>query len=163
MIGMTVPSPITLVTQKHLFVALALLITTSSLTASEAFYFANRVSELPNNSWGYASCHISLGGAGPRTMFGEDVFMFGSNGNSIVVNWSAVCGHDSDGDGASNGNELGDPGCIWRTGDPNHVAMITDPNDPENFPESKMSGDGMVEGDATIIPGNMFDGRQGSL
>lgn len=37
---------------------------------------------------------------------------------------SALCNHDSDGDGLSNGAELGDPGCTWRRG----VALLQPAN-----------------------------------
>ena len=79
----------------------ALLLTLISLIASEAFSFANRVTEFPNNQWGCAGCHVNPAGAGPRTVFGEDIFMFGRDGASM--NWAGVCDLDSDGDGASNG------------------------------------------------------------
>ena len=30
---------------------------------------------------------------------------------------SCLCHYDSDGDGMTNGEELGDPDCVWTTGD----------------------------------------------
>ena len=32
-------------------------------------------------------------------------------------NWSAICNLDSDGDGKTNGEELGDPNCVWTKGE----------------------------------------------
>lgn len=34
------------------------------------------------------------------------------------IDWAKVCPLDSDGDGLTNGQELGDPNCRWRQGDP---------------------------------------------
>jgi len=33
-----------------------------------------------------------------------------------VQNWTRVCRLDSDGDGKTNGQELGDPNCTWKPG-----------------------------------------------
>lgn len=30
--------------------------------------------------------------------------------------WLAICNEDSDKDGKTNGEELGDPNCVWRPG-----------------------------------------------
>lgn len=55
--------------------------------------------------------------------------------NAYVSNgrkWSlALCKADSDGDGQSNGLELGDPCCKWVVGSaPMFVDGLSDPNDP---------------------------------
>lgn len=62
-----------------------------------------------------------LGGF-PRNEFGHD---FAAAGHR----WTAwLCRHDSDGDGLSNGEELGDPACVWRPGDePRYGSNITHP------------------------------------
>eukprot|EP00391_Amoebophrya_sp_Ameob2_P008144 CAMPEP_0178992466 /NCGR_PEP_ID=MMETSP0795-20121207/6129_1 /TAXON_ID=88552 /ORGANISM="Amoebophrya sp., Strain Ameob2" /LENGTH=426 /DNA_ID=CAMNT_0020684349 /DNA_START=277 /DNA_END=1557 /DNA_ORIENTATION=- len=55
--------------------------------------------------------HVS-GGPPTRNAFGS---AFAANGWA----WDAVlCQADTDGDGFSNGEELGDPNCTWRQGDP---------------------------------------------
>jgi len=41
--------------------------------------------------------------------FGQDYFKVGGD-------WQRLCPLDSDGDGLSNGQELGDPCCVWRPG-----------------------------------------------
>lgn len=58
----------------------------------------------------------------PRNTFGTD---FASAG----FHWTeALCRLDSDGDGATNGQELGDPGCVWKLGQvPQRVHNITHP------------------------------------
>ena len=53
--------------------------------------------------------HFNPGGGGPRNLFGEE---FDQNNFS----WSAICNKDSDGDGFTNGEELGDPLCSWVPG-----------------------------------------------
>ena len=56
--------------------------------------------------------HVRPEGGGMRNPFGED---FASIGN---YRWTTtLCERDSDGDGLTNGVELGDPNCIWSEGD----------------------------------------------
>ena len=89
----------------------------------------HRTGQIPNNIWDCSACHTS--DFSVRTAFGEDVNATLA-GND--VDWARVCGLDSDGDGATNGAELGDPSCAWMIGAPNPEAEITDPNDAESFP-----------------------------
>ena len=45
-----------------------------------------------------------------------------------------LCNKDSDGDGQSNGLELGDPNCIWKVGDyPEYDVFISNPSDSEDM------------------------------
>mmetsp|Transcript_35018 Transcript_35018/g.83031 ORF Transcript_35018/g.83031 Transcript_35018/m.83031 type:complete len:369 (-) Transcript_35018:765-1871(-) len=58
--------------------------------------------------WGHTSCF----GGGPRNTFGLD---FKNHG----LQWTKdLCTKDSDGDGQTNGQELGDPCCQWSKGNP---------------------------------------------
>lgn len=60
----------------------------------------------------------------PRNVFGEDFVKFGWR-------WtSELCHADSDGDGLTNGEEVGDPDCVWQQGDP----------DPPLFPLPEIGG-----------------------
>jgi len=54
--------------------------------------------------------HEAPGGAGARNPFGLD---FMANNKTWTA---ALCQKDSDGDGVSNGAELGDPTCAWTAG-----------------------------------------------
>uniref|UniRef100_A0A7S3V217 Temptin Cys/Cys disulfide domain-containing protein n=1 Tax=Aplanochytrium stocchinoi TaxID=215587 RepID=A0A7S3V217_9STRA len=55
--------------------------------------------------------HTSEYGTGQLNDFGEDFVRIGK------MKWSkSFCEHDSDGDGLSNGYELGDPECLWEYG-----------------------------------------------
>ncbi|MGI8602462.1 MAG: putative Ig domain-containing protein [Verrucomicrobiales bacterium] len=68
-----------------------------------------RVNMFPNgNVFGCANCHVSPGGGGQRTPFGEAVFAI-VGGSSMTPFWSpSLAAADSDGDGGSNGQEMGD-------------------------------------------------------
>lgn len=60
----------------------------------------------PNNIWEGVG-HILDGGTGARNPFGQDFFAAGKQ-------WTVeLCRKDSDGDGMTNGQELGDPDCTW--------------------------------------------------
>lgn len=82
----------------------------------------------PNFLWKGVG-HKNKDGGGERNQFGRDFLNFGKI-------WSeSLCRMDSDGDGKSNGEELGDPNCVWREGDiPQFMTGITHPGvcDPMN-------------------------------
>lgn len=96
-----------------------------------------RVDQLPLGFvYSCAACHIFPGG--PRTAFGldaEDTLI--DNGGAIStwrVDWPALHQLDSDGDGVTNGEELGDPEGTWVQGDPNPDFEASNPTDPESVP-----------------------------
>ncbi|XP_070190209.1 peptidyl-glycine alpha-amidating monooxygenase A-like [Littorina saxatilis] len=82
----------------------------------------------PNFIW-HGVGHKNAQGGGSRNPFGLD---FASNGQ----NWTAaLCRLDSDGDGLTNGQELGDPDCVWTPGSiPPRTTNISHPGvcDPWN-------------------------------
>lgn len=67
-----------------------------------------RVNQIPNGQvFRCATCHVSAGGGGARNPFGQAVQAI--TGTSSRPFWSAtLAAADSDGDGFSNGQELGD-------------------------------------------------------
>ncbi|XP_067662440.1 tyramine beta-hydroxylase-like [Haliotis asinina] len=65
--------------------------------------------------------HVIPSGGGERNQFGVD---FANQGRT----WANVCNMDSDGDGMTNGQELGDPECIWTPGaTPTRTTGLTHP------------------------------------
>ena len=72
--------------------------------------------------------HVAAAGGGPRNPFGND---FAANNHE----WTQMlCQKDSDGDGRSNGEELGDPLCEWIAGGPDplrpalsHPGIVDEP------------------------------------
>lgn len=93
-----------------------------------------RVSQLPNGSaLGCASCHVNPSGGGTLTSFGRDINnnYLTQPGRSGQVVWNAMLAmRDSDGDGVSNGQELGDPD---GDGTVDASIQVTNPGDPNSF------------------------------
>jgi hypothetical protein len=91
-----------------------------------------RVGNIPNGEkFGCLSCHIDNQASGFTN--------FGSNAQSNLlpgpvqqtdVDWSGLCPADSDGDGRSNGEELGDPDCNWVEGQPPDSTSASNPGVP---------------------------------
>ncbi len=90
-----------------------------------------RVTQIPNGSCG--ACHVDPNGRGALTAFGDEI-----NKNYLMpsgrlgrVNWNAALAMlDSDGDGVSNGRELGDPD---GDGTPDPSIEVTNPGDRTDF------------------------------
>ncbi|CAL1532152.1 unnamed protein product [Lymnaea stagnalis] len=84
----------------------------------------------PNHIWQGVG-HFIDEGTGHRNPFGAD---FETAGNAWTA---ALCQRDSDGDGLTNGQELGDPNCVWKEGAvPNRTASLSHPGicDPWDSP-----------------------------
>lgn len=86
-------------------------------------------SRLPNGSGvsnARALGHNHADGGGGENVFGADFARLGHD-------WTdALCRADSDGDGQKNGQELGDPCCVWKQADyprPQRVVGISHPGD----------------------------------
>jgi MYXO-CTERM domain-containing protein len=95
-----------------------------------------RVSDIPNGDKNTClNCHGDTK-ASYNTDFGSDARNY-LEGSGVItqlhVNWTPLCPLDSDGDGWTNGQELGDPDCTWKVGDPNPVVFVTNPGDPASF------------------------------
>eukprot|EP00421_Protoceratium_reticulatum_P014322 CAMPEP_0168390470 /NCGR_PEP_ID=MMETSP0228-20121227/17491_1 /TAXON_ID=133427 /ORGANISM="Protoceratium reticulatum, Strain CCCM 535 (=CCMP 1889)" /LENGTH=163 /DNA_ID=CAMNT_0008403765 /DNA_START=57 /DNA_END=544 /DNA_ORIENTATION=- len=104
-----------------------LLLVSAGVGRAEAF--SSYQNNIPNganvmrNSVAWAGVgHNSAGGGGARNAFG---LAFANAGRSWTL---ALCQADSDGDGQSNGFELGDPGCTWTSGaTPSRTSDISHP------------------------------------
>jgi len=98
-----------------LLIALAALVAIP-LAAGHAEARSHRVAQIPNGSvFSCGLCHQGDVGGAPRNAFGLDVE---ANLVGQDANWAALFALDSDGDGTSNGAELGDPDGTWSPGDP---------------------------------------------
>ncbi len=103
--------------------------------SSTASARADRVGQMPNgSSFGCPLCHTEPAG-GPRNALGLQVeSTLTEPGQAGQVDWSAVFSLDADGDGATNGAELGDPDGTWVAGDAS-PDLVSDPNDPASTPD----------------------------
>lgn len=126
-------------------VAVTLAVLSAGAPLAEARSF--RVNEIPNGAHrSCETCHETDGGI-VFNAFGSDVrsFLVGEGAASgRHVDWAALAGRDSDGDGFTNGQELGDPGGTWRTGDASPGGVPSAPGDPESVPVSGSCGDGQL-------------------
>lgn len=117
----------------------------SGLADARAF----RVGQIPNGSkFRCASCHVNSNGGGTLTPFGTEINQnyLTPRGRSGSVNWNAALAMlDSDGDGVSNGRELGDPDGnnttdpsikLTNPGDANDFVQLPDDKDPR-VPDDK--------------------------
>eukprot|EP00444_Apocalathium_aciculiferum_P072838 CAMPEP_0183558172 /NCGR_PEP_ID=MMETSP0371-20130417/87768_1 /TAXON_ID=268820 /ORGANISM="Peridinium aciculiferum, Strain PAER-2" /LENGTH=175 /DNA_ID=CAMNT_0025765467 /DNA_START=36 /DNA_END=563 /DNA_ORIENTATION=+ len=65
--------------------------------------------KVPGTRKPMATGHVNTQGHGERNQFGIDFEAAG-------LKWTPeFCRQDSDGDGRSNGEELGDPDCVWKS------------------------------------------------
>ncbi|MDP7010123.1 MAG: hypothetical protein QF685_01985 [Verrucomicrobiota bacterium] len=91
-----------------------------------------RVAQIPNgNRFGCLNCHQSSYG-GSRNSFGLLVGTAVGRGSNAPFWSSVLAAKDSDGDGYSNGEELGDPD---GDGKPTNAAKITNPGDSRSKPK----------------------------
>ena len=113
----------------------------------------HRVDQVPNGQvFGCATCHVTTVGGDARNPFGQTVEaeFLSSVDESGDALWSPnLADRDSDGDGFTNGQELGDPDGLFDPGDP---AGVTAPGDPADFPMTQtqvanpdLTGDGIVD------------------
>ncbi len=89
---------------------------------------------------GCVNCHTSAPNLKLFNPFGA--LVRDTLGDDDLPRWEAVCAADSDGDGYTNGEELGDPACVWTAGDPTPDArQVTLPGDPRSAPGPVMSAE----------------------
>lgn len=94
------------------------------LTPTLARAWPSYNNHLPNAE-AAGGCDLCHGGSG-LTAFAEQARDVEVNG----VSWSRLFCQDADGDGQTNGQELGDPCGLWRRGaDPPRTADLSEPSD----------------------------------
>ncbi|MEW6754334.1 MAG: hypothetical protein AB1505_25620 [Candidatus Latescibacterota bacterium] len=100
-----------------------------------------RPQQIPNGAaLGCGVCHVNPGGGGPRNDFGVMVgtSFLSQPGSAGNVLWGPeLAALDADDDGATNGEELGDPQGTWTPASPapGDPAALTNPGDPASTPE----------------------------
>jgi len=106
-----------------------------------------RVNDIPNGSkFGCLNCHGNTK-ATYNTDFGSDARNYLIPGGAISgqhIDWTPLCPLDSDRDGWTNGQELGDPECVWKAGDTNPKGSLTNPGVYESAPPP-VCGSGVLE------------------
>ncbi len=109
-----------------------LFVAVNFLSITQANARSWRVEQIPNgNKFNCLNCHYAPYG-GPRNSFGVEVESVVGRGSNDSFWNSVLAAKDSDGDGSSNGEELGDPD---GDGKPTDGAEITNPSDPESKPQ----------------------------
>jgi hypothetical protein len=115
--------------------------------ASNAFARSHRVTQIPHgSSFGCTSCHVDASGGGVFTGFGSDATLYLVGDGHISerdLDWAPMASLDSDRDGFTNGEELGDPSGSWSIGDPDPSGRFYNPGDPNDHPVGTC-GDGRV-------------------
>ncbi len=99
------------------------------LAVPDASALSSYQSRVPNGTVSSCdTCHNLVSGP-------PNLNPFGSAFRDAGLRWTpALAVLDSDGDGFSNGRELGDPAGSWTAGTPNPTGTITNPGDPASHP-----------------------------
>ncbi len=131
--------------EKSVVLLTSILILTTTLSASP-----NLLRQVPSTPHACHLCHEAGMGHGINA-FGRDVAELLARDE---VNWSVLYHVDSDGDGQSNGMELGDPCGVWVPGDlRGRSGELGHPGDVNTLSSSPMEG--CPEGEAP--PENFFE------
>lgn len=120
----------------HMLLILVLSVVVSNHVSDALPTFADRIpngKQVPNPGpqggiWAGVG-HLKAGGGGELNPFGK---AFAASGYEWTVE---LCALDSDGDGRTNGQELGDPDCVWVAGNDadepslSHPGIVDEPQD----------------------------------
>ena len=123
-----------------------------SCFSQNLYSIPERVTQIPNgNKYQCSNCHVSPGGGGLRTPFGETVNDNLTNGK---VRWDLIFNIDSDGDGFTNGQELLDPEGQWtfNTPNPGNPNDVSKPWDPSSVPVTSSVENDIAESNTNIYP-----------
>ena len=107
-----------------------------SILSTSADARSSRMRQVPNGTvLRCVACHVSSGG--PRNAFGLQIeadFLSQAGFSGVVLWGPELAALDADGDGATNGEELGDPDGTWQQGDANPEDEVFFPGDAESTP-----------------------------
>lgn len=120
----------------------ALVVVLSMCAAVDARATSLMQAEIPNVPNACNTCHAD-GGGSDLNAFGLDVWVTRDRaiGAPVVVRWSQIWNVDSDGDGQTNGMELGDPCGVWIVGDvAPRVDDVSEPSDESSSSIDPLSG-----------------------
>ena len=101
-------------------------------------------------SFSCETCHLDPANRNLRTGFGIDFGLYRGVWAEEGDPMAGICHLDSDRDGLTNGEELADPGCVWRPGNRRPNGPQTNPADPR---DPDRCGDGVQQ------EGEMCDGE----
>lgn len=103
------------------------------VSTSPAWAFTAFPGRIPNGRINKCiNCHTTPEGGTQRNLFGDDVSANIRNG---YPNWSVLYALDSDGDGFTNGEEMGDPCGQWQNGQVPALTQATLPGNASSKPE----------------------------
>lgn len=142
------------------------------LVPSSALAHEFRLEQVPNGGkLDCTLCHEASAGGGPRNVFGMQVESEGLDGEGAIETQDVVWGNlydlDADGDGFTNGYELGDPDGTWEFGtEPDFGPSL--PQDSESVPcgsgnlhpDEECDGDEFAD-DASCMSIGFTDGTLG--
>jgi hypothetical protein len=113
----------------------------SVFIATSATAMSTYPGQLPNgDTFSCSTCHNSPNGGGARNVFGVAAQ---ASTAGLGVSWAEFCDDDADGDGFSNGEELGDPDCVWVVGQaPASADALSRPGDAASVPGAEGEGEG---------------------
>lgn len=153
---------------KPAFVLLVMAVAASSAVARPQYS-----QEIPNGStFNCLTCHSRAGGGEGWNLFGQDILREGgANPDANPTNqndgydlaftpgdhYPAICADDSDGDGATNGEELNDEDC---DGVEDAEGALSNPGNPESTPEEP--GDPNAPIDEDPVAGGCAAGPAGA-
>jgi hypothetical protein len=135
----------------------------SALVATVAVARPAFPTQIPNgNTNSCSNCHTGAPNGGNLNAFGSDVR---AAGGGTSASWANVCDDDSDGDGQSNGLELGDPDCVWTVGaTPAATTDISRPGDDASTTArgpAEGEGEGAAEGEGEAAGEGEGEGETG--
>mgnify|MGYP002630635370 CR=1 FL=1 len=120
----------------------------------QADAFSGRVAYIPNgNQYSCDLCHIVPGG--PRNAFGLDVEQYTNRNQN--PDWSELYDLDSDGDGYTNGEELGDAYGEWTRGDANPT-LLSAPHEEFDTPDLVGNAPVLTSGTVTVAEDEAYEG-----